>query len=442
MAINPKSVYTMAKKEFADNVRNKWVLSLIVIFVLLTIIASYLAAGQEVGPLKMSYSEMGIMLISSIDEEGNVDFPGLEPDDVLIIEDQVVYIASQYNSTLNMNVTYVWFNSTEIIKGDYQWYNSSLDLYNNFDIIIEGQVADNYSAGDIMEITLHIIEVESFFLKGEFFKEIWDSENKIPKIAMPFDSETQLPKFIIPMGALYAEEKEERALGDFEDTVGTIMSISVILIPIIAIMLGYSTIAGEAENGSLYVVLSYPVRRSEVLMGKFIGLGSVIVVSCIIGFGAGGVIIAATVGTASGLGYLIFIGVTILLGLLYLALTVMASAFCKRKVTALASGIIIFFWAMIYGMIIMGLYLGTGGSFEDFISGDIEFPDWLWKSIVLSPGDMYQMASMQAFGINQMFGITIDTPDYMSLQFLVGVMLIWTIVPMILAYIFFKRRDI
>jgi ABC-type transport system involved in multi-copper enzyme maturation permease subunit len=379
------------------------------------------------------------MLITEVDDEGNIDLKSLESGDALVIQDEVKYIVSEYNVLLGMNATYVWFNSTHFLEDTNDWYNSSSSQYIKFDVVIEGNVTGDYSIGDMMDITLHVMEIDSLFMKGEFFEEAWDGENGIPKV---LPNEGLIPALVLPESSLYAEEKAERALGNFEDTVGTVMSISVILIPIIAIMLGYSTIAGEAESGSLYVVLSYPVRRSEVLLGKFIGLGFVIVVSCIIGFGAGGVIIAATVGTGSGFGFLIFIGLTILIGLLYLALTIMASAFSKRKVTALASGIIIFFWAMIYGMIIMGIYLGTGGSIDDFISGSIEYPDWLWKSIVLSPGDMYQMASMQAFGINQMFGFTIDVPEYMSLEFLLGVMLIWTIVPMILAYIFFKRRDI
>ena len=349
---------------------------------------------------------------------------------------------NKYNLFLNNNVTYVWFNSFHLLENEGDWYNTTSHQYIKFDVVIEGNVTGSYSAGDSINITLHIIEVDSFLIKGEFFEEAWDSESEIPNVLFTGDPDDPLPKMVFPESTLYAEEKESKPFGNFEDTVGTIMSISVILIPIIAIMLGYSTIAGEAESGSLYVVLSYPVKRSEVLLGKFIGLGFVIVVSCIIGFGAGGVIIAATVGTASGLGFLIFIGLTILIGLLYLALTIMASAYCKRKVTALASGIIIFFWAMIYGMIIMGIYLGTGGSMGDFMSGNIEYPDWLWKSIVLSPGDMYQMSAMQAFGIDQMFGFTIEVPDYMTLQLLVGVMLIWTIVPLILAYIFFKKRDI
>jgi ABC-type transport system involved in multi-copper enzyme maturation permease subunit len=440
MALSSRSIYTIAKKEFADNVRSKWIIAMIVIFVLLTIAASYLAAGQEIGSTKIPYA--GLMVISGVDDEGKADLKNLEPGDALIIQDKALYIVSEYNIVLGMDVTYVWFNSTHFLESESDWYNSSSSQYIKFDVVIEGNVTGNYGVGDQMDITLHIIEVDSQFMKGEFFEEAWDSENEMPKVVLTGDPDDPFPKFVIPESALYAQEKESRTFGSMENTVAVILGISTILIPIIAIMLGYSTIAGEAENRSLYVVLSYPVKRSEVLLGKFIGLGFVIVVSCIIGFGAGGLIVATTVGTAQGAGYLVFIGLTILVGLLYLALTIMASAFCKRKVTALASGIIIFFWSMIYGMIIFGIYLGTGGSMEDLLTGQGGFPDWLWKSIVFSPGDMYQFSVMRAFGITQMFGASIDAPDYMSLELLVGTMLLWTIIPMILAYIFFKRRDI
>jgi ABC-type transport system involved in multi-copper enzyme maturation permease subunit len=438
MALSMRAVYTVAKKEFADNVRNKWVLALIIVFVILTVAASFLAGGQT-EPLKLSYQELSQSMMQ--DDEGtdidfppdeSLDIPEMDPGDAIMISDRVEHIASRFESIFNKTVTYVWFNSSHEGENTSDWYNVSIDFYENFDVIIEGDQTDDYIVGDIMVITLHVteleFEVDQKVIKVEFIKELWDSENNTFR-------------FILPASVL-EEEEDDVLLGGMEDTVGTIMSISVLLIPIIAIMLGYSTIAGEAENGSLYVVLSYPVKRSEVLLGKFIGLGSVIVVSCIVGFGAGGLIIAATVGTASGMGFLAFIALTILTGLLYLALTIMASAYCKRKVTALAAGILIFFWAMIYGMIIMGIYLATGGSMSDFFSGNLEFPDWLWRSIFLSPGDMYQMSSMQAFGVNQMFGFSITPPEYLSLQILVGAQLLWTIVPLVLAYFFLKRRDI
>ncbi len=232
--------------------------------------------------------------------------------------------------------------------------------------------------------------------------------------------------------------------GGMEETVVSLLSISVLLIPLIAIMLGFSTIAGEAEKGALYVVLSYPVRRVEVLLGKFLGLGSVLAVTPLIGFGLGGIVIAATVGAEEGLAYLAFITLTIILGLVYLSVVIFISALCKTRVRAIAGGVVLFFWAMIYGLILMSVYIASGGSYEDFFTGTglSNLPDWFWASIVFSPGDLNQMTVMRAFDINQAFGFQIEAPDWMSMSFLLTVQMIWILVPLILGYFVFKRRDI
>lgn len=236
----------------------------------------------------------------------------------------------------------------------------------------------------------------------------------------------------------------EEVFGGMEDTVVTLLSISVLLIPLITIMLGFSTIAGEAEKGALSVVLAYPVKRVDVLLGKFLGLGSVLAVTPLLGFGLGGVVIAATVGVEQGLGYLAFIGLTILLSLMYLSLIIFISALSKTRVKAIAGGVILFFWAMIYGMIIFSVYIATGGSYEDFFTpgGLSSLPDWFWGSIVFSPGDLNQMAVMKAFGLEQAFGFEIAAPEWISMNYLLGVHLLWIIIPLILAYYFFKKRDI
>lgn len=232
------------------------------------------------------------------------------------------------------------------------------------------------------------------------------------------------------------------SIGEMGETVTTLLSISCVLIPLIAIMLGYSTISGEAESGSLSVVLSYPVRRIEVLLGKFFGLGMVIVISVVIGFGSAGSIIIAVAGASKWSSYLAFIGLTILLGILYLSLSICFSAICKKRVTSLGAGIVIFFWSMIYGTIIFGIYLSTGGSWADLMTEQAKLPNWLWASVFLSPSDMYQSAVMLAFNIKQAFGFNITTPGFINLRSIIFVQLLWTIIPLILAYYFFERRDI
>jgi len=233
------------------------------------------------------------------------------------------------------------------------------------------------------------------------------------------------------------------SVGEMDLTVGVLMTLSSMLVPIIAIMLGYATISGESESGALSVVLACPVRRIEVLLGKFLGLGSVICSSILIGFGISGMIIAGTTDHAQWGGFVAFILLTMLLGLLYLSLSMSFSALLKRRVTSLGAGVVTFFWGMIIGMIIMGLYMSTGGSMSDLLSGDTSsVPDWFWFTVFLSPQDGSQMAAMLAFGETELMGFELDVPSWITLSSLAFAQLIWTAVPLVLAYWWFQKRDI
>lgn len=233
----------------------------------------------------------------------------------------------------------------------------------------------------------------------------------------------------------------EELFGGLQGTVSTLLSISSILIPLIAIMLGYSTISGEDENGALPLVLSYPITRGEVLTGKFLGLSSVLVASITLGFGLGGIVIALVSGVENTGPYILFIFLSILLGSIYLSLSIFFSAICKKRSTSIGAGVLIFFWSMIYGTIVFGIYLSTGGALEQLMGPESTLPGWMWKSIAVSPMDMHGTSVMQAFGLEKAFGYAMDVPSYLSLEFLVMIQLLWFLIPAILAYFFFKRRD-
>jgi len=238
------------------------------------------------------------------------------------------------------------------------------------------------------------------------------------------------------------QDISEGALGNMQTTVFGLLSISSILIPLIAIILGFSTISGEAESGALSVVLSYPVTRFEILLGKLLGLGSVIIIAVLAGFGTGGIIITATVSGESWLAFLAFIGLSIFLGFIYLSLSICVSAFFKRRITSIGGGLIIFFWGMIIGSILMGIVFGSGYSFQDLMAGNI--PEWFWYEPFLSPMDLHQSAVTRAFGIDTFsyMEFSIEIPEFLSIGLLLFVHFIWFIVPLFLAYRFFKRRDI
>jgi len=235
----------------------------------------------------------------------------------------------------------------------------------------------------------------------------------------------------------------EGQIGDMERTVGALISISSMLVPIISIMLGYGSISGEVESGALSVVLSYPVRRVEILLGKYLGLGAVICFSILVGFGVSGLTIALTTGTAQWAAYFDFILLTMLLGMLYLSLSMCFSSILKRRVTSLAAGIVVFFLGLILGMIMMGAWMATGGSLDEMMTGDTSsMPDWLWFEVFVSPQDGNGAAAMLAFGTTEFFGFEMDLPPWISLGTLALAQLIWTIVPLTLSCIFIQRRDI
>lgn len=233
------------------------------------------------------------------------------------------------------------------------------------------------------------------------------------------------------------------SLGNIEITVIGLLAIATMLVPIIAIMLGYTTISGEAESGSLLVVQSYPVSREEVYFGKLLGLSSVLAVSVLLGFGISGMVIGGTGGETNQGGFLVFIFLTILLGLIYLSMSVCFSAILKRHSTSLYAGVGLFFWSMIISSVIMGIHLGTGGSFADFTSGGM--PNWMWSSImVLSPMDMYQTATMLGFDLRvaDVSGFSIVIPDFISLINLLVIFIFWIMIPLGVGYYFYRKRDI
>ncbi|MBU0496554.1 MAG: ABC transporter permease [Candidatus Thermoplasmatota archaeon] len=234
----------------------------------------------------------------------------------------------------------------------------------------------------------------------------------------------------------------DAVLGNFQNTVLGLVSISSILIPLIAIILGFSTISGEIETGALSVLLTYPIRRLDVYLGKLFGLLFVLMFTIFIGFGFGGLFIIASAGADKIGPYIIFILLSIVLGLIYISLMLLISSFTKRRITSIAGGIVMFFWSMIIGSVILGVYLSSGYSFADLQTGVI--PDWFWNSVILSPMDLHQTVVTMAFDITEFntAGFSIAFPDFLNMNFLLGIHFLWIIIPAVLGYLLFRRRDI
>jgi Cu-processing system permease protein len=159
------------------------------------------------------------------------------------------------------------------------------------------------------------------------------------------------------LGAAPAGGVKASALGV---TVVSLASLSVYLLPLIALMLSYDAIVGEAERGTLLLLLSYPVARWQVVLGKFIGHLAILALAITLGFGSA----AAAVGLLGGsdvegwLAFLALCGSAVLLGAVFIGLGYLLSVLCDER--AKAAGLAITLWlvlVVIYDLGLLGLLL-------------------------------------------------------------------------------------
>lgn len=221
-------------------------------------------------------------------------------------------------------------------------------------------------------------------------------------------------------------------------TVVSISSLTIFLIPLIALLIGYDAIVGEAERGSLLLLLTYPVSRFEILFGKFLGHAAILSFATLIGYGAAGVA-AAWNGNADAdsiKAFLALLASSLLLGLAFLAIAYFVSVLVKERSTA--AGIAVGVWLLfviVYDLALMGMLVASKGG----VGAEI-FPSLL----LLNPADAYRLFNLTAFEnvrkISGMGGLSA------SAQFSPSVLLFslaaWIVVPLALAVASFRRRQV
>jgi len=230
-----------------------------------------------------------------------------------------------------------------------------------------------------------------------------------------------------------------------DDTVAGLISLISFLVPIVGVMLGHSSITKEREQGSLEVIMSYPVNRTEIFLGKYFALGSVLFTAIFIGFGGAGIIIA--LGSKAGINlphYLLFLLATFLIGLIFLGISMLVSVATRKRSAAIAGGVFIwFFFTMIIGLILIGVYTAMGGDYQTFFSsGEVTGSEWIWKAMFFSPLDTYQMHIMLIYGIKSFFGFeTPAIPGYINFWTTLAGIATWAFIPPVIAMTIFKKKD-
>ncbi len=221
-------------------------------------------------------------------------------------------------------------------------------------------------------------------------------------------------------------------------TVASLATLSVYLVPLIALLLSYDAIAGEVERGTLPLLLTYPVPRGEILAGKLVAHVAVIALAILVGFGATAIAVWAGGGASlAGLASLLKLyGSAVLLGGIFVAAGFCFSAAARQSATAASIAIGVWIVAVVLFDVALlgGLVVDNGGMFSKHL-----FP-WL---LVAQPTDAFRLLNlaaldsrMQGVGLAEA-GATMVGPSWLPLLS----MALWPVALIALAYLVFRRID-
>ncbi|MDQ1923041.1 ABC transporter permease [Massilia pseudoviolaceinigra] len=238
--------------------------------------------------------------------------------------------------------------------------------------------------------------------------------------------------FALAIAYFGASQQGEVGFRSIDVTVASLVSLVIYLVPLIALILGYDAIVGERERGSLELMLSMPITRFEILLGKYCGLAAALASSTVLGFGAGLLPLAAELTVRDGYHYAGFVGSAILMGMAFLSISMLVSVLALDRVRA--SGVAIglwFFFVLIFDLLLMGALVLSQGRLGS---------DTFAALLMLNPADVFRLLNIfSSEQAQSMYGLATVMPGGLTDPVvLLAIMAAWVVIPFLLANWSFK----
>ena len=222
----------------------------------------------------------------------------------------------------------------------------------------------------------------------------------------------------------------------FGRTTATLTNLCLLLAPLIALSMGSASIAGERDRGTLEHLLAQPLERSELLLGKYLGLLASLCLATLVGFFPAGLMVAISAGGVALAHYLIFPLLAILLIAAMLALGMLISVRSRGGVQAQGRAILLWFlFVLLYDLLLMGTLVTaglSGGALAILLLINPVDAARVLVVLALEP-DLYLLGPAGALLVGHL-------SRWGTATVLVASMLVWTVVPLLLALLSFRIR--
>jgi len=229
-----------------------------------------------------------------------------------------------------------------------------------------------------------------------------------------------------------AAQQGQIGIKSVEVTITSLVSLVIYLIPLIALLLGFDAIVGERERGSLDLLLTQPITRFEILLGKYLGLAAALSLSTLTGFSLVAVLVFRAYAWAGLYQYAGFMFSSVLLGLAFLSLAVWISTIARERTRASGMAIALwFFFVLVFDLLLLAALVGTADSYSGAAFVYL---------LLLNPADIFRILNIFSLeNVRSMYGLISIVPPALAKPWMMNsVMVAWIVAPLALARWRFK----
>jgi len=225
---------------------------------------------------------------------------------------------------------------------------------------------------------------------------------------------------------------------NFTRTSASMLNLVLYIVPLVALTMG--TLSFTGDRGSMELLFSQPLSRTEVVVGKLVGLFLSIAIATLIGFSAGAVLVVGGNGPEGLSQYAAMVGLSLLLAFAFLTLALLVATLAHRKSRAIGVSLFLwFFFVLFYDLLAIALTLFMRGE-----SANVA----IFVSVFGNPVDMVRVATLIILDNVTIFGaagaamLRFLGGTGTALSALLTALLIWIFVPVMISCALLSRQDI
>jgi len=208
--------------------------------------------------------------------------------------------------------------------------------------------------------------------------------------------------------------------------------LGVYVVPLAALAVGFDTIVGADESGSLEMLLALPLSNAAVVTGKYLGRAATLGGGMLVGFAVGGALLVRFAGFGVLGSYASVVLTAVGAALAFLGVSVLASTLASEKTHALGAVLGAWVWfVLVHDLVALGLVAA------------LDLPEWVVAAAVLAnPADLFRVFVLR--GVSSTAGgiAGVLTGTGLTTPVLLAALAAWVVLPVAGAVVAFRRRSV